>query len=166
VVALIPAAVPVSMSGVFAGLRRRLAARTAYNAGFGLYWVGWCVAVPLWVLGPRTAARLLTTGRRPSAGEAAMLALPVAGAIGTQLVPRRRGIDAATGAVMLAAAAVNAVGEELLWRGVFIHELANRRRLAMVWSLIGFSGWHLAPQLVLPSATRARDAFTSAAVVA
>ena len=53
---------------------------------------------------------------------------------------------------MVASALVNAVAEELLWRGLFIQELAAYRRLAMVWSLIGFSSWHLAPQLVLPSA--------------
>ena len=149
---LIPAVVPVSMSVVFAGLRGRLTARTAYNVGFAVYWVGWCAPVSLWILGRRTAVRLLTAGLRPSAGDAALLALPVAGAIGTQLVPYRRDIDAATGAVMVASALVNAVAEELLWRGLFIHELAAHRRLAMVWSLIGFSSWHLAPQLVLPSA--------------
>ena len=152
VVVLVPAVVPVSMSGVFAGLRGRLTARTAYNVGFAVYWVGWCAAVPLWILGRRTVVRLLTAGLRPSAGDAALLALPVAGAIGTQLVPYRRDIDAATGAVMVASALINAVVEELLWRGLFIHELAAHRRLAMVWSLIGFSSWHLAPQLVLPSA--------------
>ena len=51
-VVLIPAVVPVSMSVVFAGLRGRLTARTAYNVGFAVYWVGWCAAVSLWILGP------------------------------------------------------------------------------------------------------------------
>jgi membrane protease YdiL (CAAX protease family) len=139
------------MSCVFVGLRRRLTARNAYNMGFAIYWIGWCLAVPLWVLGPRTTARLLTAGRRPSAGDFMLLALPVAGAVSTRLVPRVRDIDAATGAAMVESALVNAVGEELLWRGVFMEELADRRRLAMVWSVIGFSAWHLAPQLVLPS---------------
>ena len=119
--------------------------------GFALYWIGWCLAVPLWALGPRTAARLLTGGRRPSTGDVVLLALPVCGAIGTQLAPRIRDIDAATGTAMVASALVNAVGEELLWRGVFMEELADQRRLAMLWSMIGFSAWHLAPQLVLPS---------------
>jgi len=140
------------MSCVFVGLRRRLTARNACNMGFAIYWIGWCLAVPLWVLGPRTTARLLTAGRRPSAGDFMLLALPVAGAVSTRLVPRVRDIDAATGAAMVASALVNAVGEELLWRGVFMEELADRRRLAMVWSVIGFSAWHLAPQLVLPVA--------------
>lgn len=151
VVAAIPAAVPVGMLGVFAALRRRFPRRTTYNVGFAVYWAGWCGLVPLCVLGPRTAARLLTGGRRPSAAEATLLALPVAGALGTQLIPHRHDVDSATAAVMAASATVNAVGEELLWRGLFMAEPLGRSRLATLWSLLGFSVWHLAPQLVWPS---------------
>jgi membrane protease YdiL (CAAX protease family) len=53
---------------------------------------------------------------------------------------------------MVGTAVINAIGEELLWRGLFMRELADRPRLARLWSLIGFSAWHLAPQLILPSA--------------
>lgn len=70
-------------------------------------------APPMWLLGPVTALRLLTTGRRPSAGQAALLAVPVAGAIGTQLLPNSGRIDAATAAVMVGSGAVNGIGEEL-----------------------------------------------------
>ena len=97
------------------------------------------------------ATRLLTAGRRPSAGDFMLLASPVAGTVGVQLVSRIRDIDAATGAAMAASVLVNAVGEELFWRGVFMQELADRRRLAMVWPVIGFAARHLAPELVLPS---------------
>jgi hypothetical protein len=54
-----PALVPLSMSVVFAALTRRISPRAAYNLGFGLYWLGWCGAFPLWVLGPRRAGRAL-----------------------------------------------------------------------------------------------------------
>jgi membrane protease YdiL (CAAX protease family) len=73
-----------------------------------------------------------------------LLASPVAGTVGVQLVSRIRDIDAATGAAMAASVLVNAVGEELFWRGVFMQELADRRRLAMVWPVIGFAARHLA----------------------
>ncbi len=149
-VAVIPVAVPLTMSAVFVGLRRLLPARTAYNVGFLGYWLGWCVAVPLWLLGPRTAARLLITGRRLPGHHVALLAAPVAGALVTQLVPHRREIDVSIAATMVGTAVVNAVGEELLWRGVFVSERAHRPAL-LAWSLIGFSLWHLAPQLILPS---------------
>lgn len=149
--AVVPAAVPLTMAAVFAGLRRCVNARTAYNAGFVIYWLAWCLAVPLWLLGRRDAARLLMTGRRLPGRSLALLAIPVAGAVGTQLIPHRREVDALTAAIMGGAAIVNAIGEELLWRGVFMRGLPRRPWLAKTLSLIGFSLWHFAPQLILPS---------------
>jgi hypothetical protein len=72
-----PVVVPVSMAAVFGLLARWLPPRRAYNVGFGLYWVGWCFAFPLWVLGPRRVATVLWSGRRPTAGEAAVPPMPV-----------------------------------------------------------------------------------------
>jgi hypothetical protein len=39
-------------------------------------------------------------------------------AVATELLPNRRDIDGKVAAVMLGTAAVNAAGEELLWRGI------------------------------------------------
>ena len=143
--------VPASMAALFGLLSRRLAPRTAYNIGFAVYWLGWCIAFPLWRLGPRRAARLLTQGRRPSITEVALLLLPVAGAVGTQLVPNRRAVTRPVAGVMIGTGALNAVAEELLWRGVFLHEFPDDVLRGAVWPLAGFSIWHLAPQIVLPS---------------
>jgi hypothetical protein len=71
-----PVAVPVTMSGAFAILARVLPPRRAYNAGFALYWAGWCLGFPLWALGPRRCLKLLVSGRWPSAGETAALLPP------------------------------------------------------------------------------------------
>jgi hypothetical protein len=108
----VPVLVPISMAGLFRLLSRYLAPRRAYNLGFAIYWLGWCCGFPLVVLGPKSVARLLTVGRRPSLGEAGLLFLPIAGAVGTQLLPNRKAIDKAVAAVMVGSAAVNAVGEE------------------------------------------------------
>jgi membrane protease YdiL (CAAX protease family) len=147
----VPAVVPLSMAGLFRALSRRLPAPTAYNVGFAVYWLGWCTAFPLWAIGPRAAARLLKQGRRPSIVEAALLLLPVVGAIGTQLLPNRKAVSAPVAAVMTTTGALNAVAEELLWRGVFVHEFPEDITRGAVWPLAGFSLWHLAPQIVLPS---------------
>ncbi len=151
VVLLTPAAVPVSMAVVFAALNRRLRPRTAYNAGFAIYWLGWCTAVPVCVLGPRRAFRVLTSGRRPSAAQAAALLFPVLGAVATELVPRRRLIDPRVLATMVGSAALNATTEELLWRGMFLEVYPDDPVRGALWPLMGFSLWHLAPQIVLPS---------------
>jgi hypothetical protein len=136
---------------VFAGLRRVLSPPAAYNVGFAIYWLGWCLAFPAWVVGPRRALRVLTDGRRPGRTATVLHGLPVAGAFATQLLPHRRLIDGTVAGVMVGTAAVNAVGEELLWRGVFLVEFPIDVVRGSVWPLTGFTAWHLAPQLVLPS---------------
>lgn len=151
VAAMIPVAVPSTMAAVFGGLRRCMSSPAAYNSGFAIYWLGWCLAVPLWLLGPREAVRLLATGRPLPRSLLLPLALPVTGAVATQLIPHRREVDVPTAAIMAGTAAVNAVGEELLWRAVFMREFDRHPSLAMLWSLIGFSAWHFAPQIILPS---------------
>lgn len=164
VVLLTPAAVPVSMAAVFAGLQRRLSARAAYTAGFAVYWFGWGVGVPTAVLGPRRALRVLVSGRRPTPGEAATLLLPVAGAVATELLPHRGLIDRRVLGTMIGSAAVNATAEELLWRGMFLEVFPDDVVLGALWPLAGFGLWHLAPQIVLPS-RHGRWAFVAGAVL-
>jgi membrane protease YdiL (CAAX protease family) len=146
-----PVVVPLTMAALFDALRRTSSPRTAYNAGFTVYWLGWCVCFPLWVLGPRGCLEVLREGRRMSAVDVALVALPVAGAVGAELLPHRQLVDRDVGTVMVATAAVNAVGEELLWRGVFLSQFPDDVVRGALWPLAGFTVWHLAPQLVLPS---------------
>jgi membrane protease YdiL (CAAX protease family) len=75
----------------------------------------------------------------------------VAGAIGTELLPQRRLVDRQVAGVMVGIAVVNAVGEELLWRGVFLDRFTDDVVRGALWPLAGFTVWHLAPQLILPS---------------
>lgn len=146
-----PVLVPASMAGVFAALRRLLGPRRGYNAGFCLYWARWCFAFPLWALGSKRVLRLLSEGTRLSGLDAALLLLPVAGAAATELLPNRRAIDPAAAGVMTGSAVVNAVGEELLWRGTYLEAFPHDVWRGAVWPWVGFTVWHLAPQIVLPS---------------
>jgi membrane protease YdiL (CAAX protease family) len=75
----------------------------------------------------------------------------VLGAAATALVPYRREIDPGVAALMVGSAAVNAVGEELLWRGVFLEVFPDDPVRGCLWPLASFAVWHLAPQIVLPS---------------
>lgn len=159
-----PAAVPLSMAAVFAALARRLSPRTAYNAGFAIYWAGWGVLVPVAVLGPRRALRVLVSGRRPGAGELAAAWLPVVGATTTELLPHRTLVTRPVLATMIGSAAVNATTEELLWRGMFLELFPEDVVRGSLWPLAGFSLWHLAPQIVFPS-HRGRWAFVAGAAV-
>ena len=40
-----PVLVPASMAVLFRLLSRRFAPRTAYNIGFAVYWLGWCIGL-------------------------------------------------------------------------------------------------------------------------
>jgi len=159
-----PVIVPVTMLAVFALLKRLLPVRAAHTAGFAVYWAGWCLAFPLWVLGPRGVVHALRSGRRPTPIDVALLAFPVAGAIGTELLPHRQLIDRHVAAVMICIATVNAVGEELLWRGIFLAQFPGDLVRGALWPLAGFTVWHLAPQSVLQS-SRGRVRFLLGAAV-
>jgi hypothetical protein len=145
-----PVLVPVSMAAAFTVLDRLLGPRRSYNAGFALYWAGWCFAFPLWVLGGRRAMRVLSGGTRPPVIDAVWLVLPVAGAATAELLPNRRAVDRKVAVMMAGSALVNAVGEELLWRGPTWTPSGDVWRGA-IWPWAGFTLWHLAPQIVLPS---------------
>ncbi|MGY1701877.1 CPBP family intramembrane glutamic endopeptidase [Geodermatophilus sp. SYSU D00766] len=149
---------------MFALLRRQLPPRTAYTTGFAVYWAGWCAAFPLWALGPDGVVRALRSGRRPGPVEMVLVAFPVAGAVGAELMPHRRLVDRRVAAVMIGTATVNAVGEELLWRGTFLDQFRGDVVRGALWPLAGFTVWHLAPQLVLPS-SRGRAGFLLGAAV-
>jgi membrane protease YdiL (CAAX protease family) len=66
---------------------------------------------------------------------------------------------------MVGTAVINAVGEELLWRGVFADEFPSDVMRGALWPLAGFTVWHLAPQLVLPSSLGRWRFLLGAAVV-
>ena len=134
-----PAAVPVTMALVFTALGRRFAPRIAYVAGFVVYWAGWCAGFPLWVLGPRGVVRALRAGSRPAPVDVALLAFPVAGAAGAALWPHRHQVDLPVAVVMVGTAAVNAVGEELLWRGTFLDQFPGDEVRGALWPLVGFT---------------------------
>jgi membrane protease YdiL (CAAX protease family) len=157
--------VPLSMTAVFTLLRRRLSPRAAYTTGFLVYWAGWCAAFPLWVIGPHGVVRALRSGRRPGPVDVALLAVPVVGAVGAELLPHRRLVDRRVATVMIGTAAVNAVGEELLWRGTFLDQFRGDVVLGGLWPLAGFTAWHLAPQLILPSSRGRSEFLLGAAVV-
>jgi membrane protease YdiL (CAAX protease family) len=77
-------------------------------------------------------------------------------------VPNRRAIDPTVAAVMVATAAVNAVGEELLWRGIYLDRFPDDPWRGAIWPWAGFTVWHLAPQMILPS-RRGRAPFLAGA---
>jgi hypothetical protein len=150
----IPVVVPLAMRVVFGMLARRLGARRGYLAGFACYWAA-CYLLPTALLGHRQVAALLRqpAGPLPRPRWLAALALlvPPLGAAGTQLLPGLGQADPAQLATAGALAAVNATGEELLWRGLFVVGFPDDPVRGWLWPAAGFTAWHLAPTSVRPA---------------
>ena len=124
---------PVGMRVLFPMLARRLGARRGYLAGFAVYWAG-CYLVPLALLGRHRIVALLREPAdplpRPGWLAAAALLVPPLGAAGTELLPALGHADPVLAGTAGALAAVNATGEELLWRAHRPPASAQARRSA------------------------------------
>lgn len=139
----------------FHGLTMLLGPRLGYLAAFALYWLGWCLLFPTWVLG-WAGIRAMFGPAHPRWGRpvwlgAAVLALPLVLGYG---VAFPRALAQATPQIVAASfvlAAVNATGEEILWRGAYQRAFPHRTWLGVLWPSLGFAVWHLAPQSVRPN---------------
>jgi hypothetical protein len=150
----IPLVVPLGMRALFPALARRLGQRRGHLTGFALYWTA-CYLLPLGLLGRDRVTALLRQPGHPLPSPrwlaAAALLVPPLGAVGTELAPELRKADPALLATAASVAAINATGEELLWRGLFVAAFPDDLVRGWLWPAVGFTIWHLAPLSVLPS---------------
>jgi Type II CAAX prenyl endopeptidase Rce1-like len=150
----VPVLVPVGMRVLFPVLARRLGPRRGHLTGFAVYWAA-CYLLPLGLLGRDRVGALLRQPARPLPRPrwlaVAALLVPPLGAAGTELAPQLRHADPAVMAAAASVAVVNAAGEELLWRGLFVVAFPEDPVGGWLWPAVGFTVWHLAPQAVLPS---------------
>ena len=151
----LPVAVPVAMVAGFAIGRDRLGDHGGYLAGFGLYWAA-CAGLSISLLGRHRLRELFLDSRprlgRPAVLGAALLIWPPVGAIATRFIPEIGYATPTMVATIAGVALVNALLEELLWRGVYITLWPRNPWLGVVWPAIGFGVWHLAPQVIHASA--------------
>jgi membrane protease YdiL (CAAX protease family) len=128
----------------FAG--RRLGPDRGYVAVFAVYWAGWCVAIPLALLGPRRLWSVATRpGRDPSPLGLGALAVGPVGGMARGAAAARRGAEPRLMASAAAVGALNGALEELLWRGLYVELFAGDARRGCVWPAVWFAAWHVAP---------------------
>ena len=149
---LAPVLVLASEYVAFQGLTPMLGPRLGYLAAFATYWVGWCLLFPTWVVGWPGVRAMFGPAHprwgRPTWLGAAVLALPLVLGYGVALP---RALAQATPLIVAASfllAAINATGEEVLWRGLYQRAFPHRTWLPVLWPSLGFAMWHLAPQSV------------------
>jgi membrane protease YdiL (CAAX protease family) len=149
---LAPVLVLASEYVAFQGLTSVVGARLGYFLAFAIYWIGWCLLFPAWVLGWRGIHAMFGPAQprfgRPAWLGVAVLAAPLALGYGLAFPGAFR---QATPAIVVASfplAAVNATGEEILWRGVYQRVFPSRAWWGLIWPSLGFAIWHFAPQSV------------------
>ena len=151
----VPPLLIASMYGAFRFLTAWLGFPAGYLAAFGLYWIGWCVIVPIENSGHARSSQPVDTPDRtlrPVGSHDSHVAL-VASSISAcllvcpanrvDIVGHRRRVGGTGG--------LTGVTEELLWRGVFVTGFPNRLSLNTIYPSIAFGLWHLCPMSALPS---------------
>ena len=159
-----------SMRGAFRGFGALLGPKVGYFTAFVCYWLAWCLAFPLWIMRGSGLAGLF---RRPThpLGKPAWLGLllllfPTLGAAVTIFARR---LHLATPLVLLISAVlaiVNAIAEEVLWRGIYSRVFPRQLVRGYLYPAVGFTLWHLVPQSLHKSRMRGgTKAFLAGALV-
>jgi len=144
----------VTMYAAFRQLTTTLGFPLGYLAAFCLYWICWCLALPIALLGPRRLVALFVTGppfARLETTTQLLLWWPVAFPFMFAFLPRLADTDTRVIVASVALGAVIGVTEELLWRGVYVTLFADSVWLNSVYPSVAFGVWHLCPLSVLPS---------------
>jgi len=150
-----PPVLVLTMYGAFRGLTARFGFPIGYLIAFALYWVVWCVALPIAALGWRGVLELFRSVdprlSRLSRGTRLLLWWPIAFPLAFSFLPR---IMAASVSILLVSAALGViigVTEELLWRGVYVTLFADNLWLSTIYPSLAFGLWHLCPLSALSS---------------
>lgn len=129
----------------------------SFSLGYGLYWIGWCVAFPLWIVGLRRMKELFAGATREAVRPvwlASLLAIvPIVLSFlfaGPFEAERHRFPENPwlMMAIAIPMAVWNGLLEEVLWRGTYLAVFRENRFMGIVFPAIMFGAWHLGPFLV------------------
>jgi membrane protease YdiL (CAAX protease family) len=148
-----PAVLVAVMYPVFQLLARAFSEnwRIGWYLGLAAYWLTWCGAFPLWIIGKESIARIVRP-QRPTVGVVLLVLVPLVGAALYRLVP---GMEYQKPRVwvwllLLSTNFGNGFFEEVLWRGVYMELFPDSMLLRIVWPGTWFALWHYVPGSVAP----------------
>ncbi len=153
---LLPPTLILSTYGVFKWMGGRYPARRAYLIGFLFYWIGWCVFLPLILIGG-DGVRALFTPADPLFGEPAVIGISsvvlpaVIAPFFTGMLKRRREVTLTVLIASLLFALINGIAEELLWRGTYVTVFPQNWVFGFLYPSLAFGLWHLSPQVIYPA---------------
>jgi uncharacterized protein len=144
-----PAGLIASTYVVFQVAVDGLGERWGYLTGFVFFWVVWCIALPVGLLGWNGVRRLFrpVRPRLPQPGWlwAALLALPVIGGFATVWIPALPTVTLAAVGLAVLIGTVNATCEEIVWRGLYAELFAGRWFAGWLYPALAFTLWHISP---------------------
>lgn len=126
--------------------RSSLGTRAGYAIGLLFYWLVWCLALPIGMVGVRGVKGMFAPSRQePRLREIVLLVLPPVIGFST-LFPLLVWIGSARiFAAAAAIAVVNGTLEEVLWRGLYLEVFGRRWWGGVIYPAIAFGLWHVAP---------------------
>lgn len=136
-------AVVVLTVGVGARLGSSLPPLRAAILLLGVYWIS-CWVVILLDAPATSRLALLRPATRGRPGTAVLAWLPAVAVGVAVFLPAVSSLVPMVVAGAAAAALVNAVTEEMLWRGAFVMRFPERIHLGFLFPLVPFAAWHLA----------------------
>jgi membrane protease YdiL (CAAX protease family) len=147
-VLLAPVALIVSMYAVFQLAVKALGIDAGFVVGFATYWLVWCLAVPLWMLGGQGVGELFassaTRGGPNLIQRLLLIALPAFGLLVVFPLAFPGGGDRLVVA-FAAYALVNGVVEEIFWRGLPVRAFPGDFKRAVLLPAAGYALWMLVP---------------------
>jgi membrane protease YdiL (CAAX protease family) len=125
--------------------------RIGWYLGLIVYWLTWCGAYSIWLMGRETIFRLVRPGR-PTVGVLLLALVPLIGAALYRLVPGMSYEKPGVGMLLLLLSTSfgNGFFEEVLWRGVYLKLFPDDVLWRLVWPGIWFALWHYVPGSVAP----------------
>jgi len=123
-----------------------------YLIGFSFYYFVWCYSIPILMLGKEGFVSLFTEMNplftRKNWYLILIFSLLVIGTLMMYLIPVIN--DATIPLILLALpiAVIHGIGEEALWRGLYVKNFPKNLFLGIIFPTITFALWHLSPQII------------------
>lgn len=152
---ILPIALILTTALVFFIFSNFFGSSLGYFTGFSFYYVVWCYSVPLALIGKDGFVSLFKEAnplfRKRNWHLIILFFLLIFGTLIMYLIPS---ITEATLVLVLLAipiAIVHGVGEETLWRGLYVRAFPENAFLGIIYPTVGFALWHLSPQIIFPA---------------
>lgn len=130
--------------------------KEGYLFSMAFYWVFWCLLIPYILIGRNGLKELFTSGcsnfRKLRWLDMLLLIIPpLMAVLFGPFLNRISRVTMIIGILSFVLAVINAISEEILWRGVYVKLFPKKYFFGYIYPTIGFMIWHLAPNAVNPS---------------